>query len=332
MTLPQLLQAPIQHEFRRLEDLMCWTRPLLGQADFDGLPGDGPFHSSHRDLVLGGLHLSRSNYAGGGVRMLASLQDRVLFTFNAEGTVRFQVKGEQQTPPACTGVLMVTPTEGQFIRGNGGGLLLSLNPKLLLQTAQAIQGRFAERLVRERLSRPLSFFSYGSVEDASLPLSLVQSLRLVDSLLDPQGNVPAPLRLDDLISRQLVLMIAPELLEPHDERLAQSSAASFEQLLEWIISQLDQPLSLSDLELRSGYSRRALQRAFQSRFDCGPMQWLRQRRLVQALEQLTQADANTSVSTIARRCGYLSLSSFSRDFSKAYGRTPSEVLRANRGW
>jgi AraC-like DNA-binding protein len=186
--------------------------------------------------------------------------------------------------------------------------------------------------VRQRLSRPLSFFGYGSAERASLPISLVQSLRLVDSLLDPHGNVPSALRLDDLITRQLVLMIAPELLDPHDEGPAQSSAASFEQLLEWIISRLDQPLSLSELELRSGYSRRALQRAFQSRFGCGPMQWVRQRRLVQALEQLTQADGNTSVSAIAKRCGYLSLSSFSRDFSKAYGRTPSEVLRANRGW
>lgn len=264
--------------------------------------------------------------------MHASLEDRVLFTFNAEGTVRFQVKGEQQTPPACSGVLMVTPSEGQYIRGNGGGLLLSLQPKLLLQTAQAIQGPYAEQLVRQRLRRPLRFFCYGSAEHASLPRSLVQSLRLVDSLLDPNGNVPAALRLDDLITRQLVLMLVPELLEPHDERPAQSSAASFEQLLEWIVTRLDQPLSLSELELRSGYSRRSLQRAFQSRFGCGPMQWLRQRRLAHALEQLTQADGNDSVSTIARRCGYLSLSSFSRDFSKAYGRTPSEVLHANRGW
>jgi AraC family transcriptional activator of mtrCDE len=60
------------------------------------------------------------------------------------------------------------------------------------------------------------------------------------------------------------------------------------------------------------------------------MQWLRRRRLELALEQLSRADAGDSVSSIARRCGYLSLTSFSRDFSRVYGRKPSEILRASQ--
>ena len=90
-----------------------------------------------------------------------------------------------------------------------------------------------------------------------------------------------------------------------------------------------QPLSLSQLEARSGYSRRALQRAFQQRFGCGPMQWLHRRRLELALERRSCAGATNSVSAIARRCGYLCLARFSRDFSRVYGRGPSEILRAN---
>jgi len=90
------------------------------------------------------------------------------------------------------------------------------------------------------------------------------------------------------------------------------------------------PLSLSQLEARSGYSRRALQRAFQQRFGCGPMQWSRRRRLELALEQLTQSSTDDSVSVIARRCGYLSLASFSRDFGNVYGRRPSEILNASQ--
>lgn len=37
-----------------------------------------------------------------------------------------------------------------------------------------------------------------------------------------------------------------------------------------------------------------------------------------------------SVTAIARRCGYLNLASFSRDFTAAYGRRPSELLRAHQ--
>jgi AraC-like DNA-binding protein len=61
-----------------------------------------------------------------------------------------------------------------------------------------------------------------------------------------------------------------------------------------------------------------------------PLHLLRRRRLGLALEPLSRVDAGDSVSAIARRCGYLSLPSFSRDFSSAYGRRPSEVLRANQ--
>lgn len=329
MPLPQLDQAPIQHAFRRLDDFICWTRPLFGTSDFDCLETRRPFHSSHRSLRLGAINLSRTDYSTD-IRISATVEDLVLFTLNAEGNVRFDVKGMQCSPDPSAGVLVVTPSEGEYIRGKGGGLLLSTRPQQLLETAMAIQGPIAVRLLRERLKQPISFHAYGSGHTPSLPLSLLQSLRLVDSLISPAGTLPTALRLDDLICRQMVLMLCPELLMEGDGPAPQQSAAGFERLLEWICGQLDQPLALSDLERQSGYSRRALQRSFQNRFGCGPMQWVRQRRLEQALQRLTDGEGIRSVSAVAQECGYLSLSSFSRDFRQAYGRRPSEVLRANR--
>jgi transcriptional regulator GlxA family with amidase domain len=138
------------------------------------------------------------------------------------------------------------------------------------------------------------------------------------------------LRLDDLICRQLVLMLCPELSIDELSTGAIPSSTGFELLLEWLSSRVAEPVSLSDMELRSGLSRRALQRAFQQRFGCGPMQWLRRRRLELALERLSRAEASDTVAVIARSCGYLSLASFSRDFSRVYGRRPSEILRANQ--
>ena len=327
-SLPQLLNAPIQHDFRRLEDYTCWTQPLFKQVDYDQLESQTAFHSSHRSIGLGTVNLTRSEYRGG-IRLSSLMEDHVLFTFNNSGSVVFQADKRQQAPPPGRGVLMVTPTQGHYLRRSGGGILLTTSPGVLLQTAQALRGPLAAKRLRERLQDPLQFFAYGREDERSLPRSLLQSLHLVDSLLSPQGTVPAALRLDDLICRQLVLMICPELTADDDASTPVLASGGFESLLEWMVSRVADPLSLSELEAQSGYSRRALQRAFQNRFGCGPMHWLRRRRLELALEQLTQAVPGDSVSAIAQRCGYLSPASFSRDFINVYGRKPSDILRAN---
>lgn len=329
LPLPQFRHASIRHDFNRIDDYVSWVRPLLGKADFDCLRDQQPYRSSHRSLMLGGLNIASSEYSAG-VRVGAVVKDQVLFTFNAIGSVQFKVENQSVAPSPSAGVLVVTPSEGSYMRARGGGLMVTTRPQILLDTALAMHGPLAAQRLRQRLQQPLQFFGYGAGDSISLPRSLLQSLELVDSLLSPKGTVPAALSLDDLVTRQLVFLLCPELMHEPEESSTAHSVLSFDQLLEWITSRLDQPLSLTQLEQQSGYSRRALQRAFQGRFGCGPMQWLRRQRLEQALAQLTRASQRDTVSAIARRCGYLSLSSFSRDFTGAYGRKPSEVLLANR--
>lgn len=328
--LPQLLQAPLQHRFRRPEDFCCWTQPLFRLHDCEPLEPRRRWNSSHRSLTIGAITLSRTDYAAG-VRLSCSLEQGLLFTFNASGQTRFRVNSRIASPAAGAGVLMLSPCQGHYIRGTGGGILLSCRPETLVRTARSIGGPQAARRLQQGLREPIRFFAYGSGAEMSLSSSLLSSLHLVDSLLSPRGTLPAALRLDDLISRQLVLLLCPELAADDDATGPIPASSSFELLLEWLSSHVAEPHSLSDLEACSGYSRRALQRAFQQRFGCGPMQWLRRRRLALALEQLSRASTADSVATVARRCGYLSLASFSRDFRRAYGRQPSEILRANQG-
>jgi AraC-like DNA-binding protein len=327
--LPQLHQAPLQYRFQRIEDFCCWTQPLFQLFDCDPLRPRTAWHSSHRDVSLGTLNLSRTDY-GSGMQLSCRVEDQVIFDFNGYGSTRYVLNRQVNTPEPGSGVMVVTPIEAEYVRGKGGGIVLSTRQDNLLQTARSIQGPLAEKRLRQRLQQPLQFFAYGSGVEPSLSRSLQQSLHLVDSLLSPKGSLPAALRLDDLICRQLVLMLCPELSAEEAEAGPEPASADFERLLEWASSQVATPLSLSELEARSGYSRRALQRAFQQRFGCGPMQWLQRRRLELALEQLSRAVATDSVSSIARRCGYLNLASFSRDFSRVYGRKPSEILRANQ--
>jgi transcriptional regulator GlxA family with amidase domain len=103
-----------------------------------------------------------------------------------------------------------------------------------------------------------------------------------------------------------------------------------QQLVDWLLAHLDQPISLSELEQRSSYSRRALQYAFKQRFGCGPMQWLRQQRMAKARALLEQPGSSGGLAHVAQACGYICQGSFSRDFVARYGEPPSQVRRRFR--
>lgn len=147
--------------------------------------------------------------------------------------------------------------------------------------------------------------------------------------VDP--TLPARLALDDLIHRQVAALLHPSLLEESPDGEADSAlgrSSALDDLIDHIRANLHQPLRLSDLEARSHYSRRALQYAFREKLQCSPMQWIRQQRLVMAMEKLQEGNGTLpSVQAVALGCGYRSLSHFSADFKRKFGLLPSEVRR-----
>jgi AraC-like DNA-binding protein len=70
--------------------------------------------------------------------------------------------------------------------------------------------------------------------------------------------------------------------------------------------------------------------AFQQRFGCGPVQWVRQQRLEQVRLALLDPEPGDTVGRIAQRFGYSSLPVLSRDFTLRYGQRPSELLRLGK--
>jgi transcriptional regulator GlxA family with amidase domain len=87
-------------------------------------------------------------------------------------------------------------------------------------------------------------------------------------------------------------------------------------------------LSLGDLAESAGVSSRTLQYGFRMYRHMTPMEALRKIRLAAAREALVTVPASgRSVGEIALRCGYVSLSHFSRDYRACFGESPSETLR-----
>jgi AraC-like DNA-binding protein len=241
----------------------------------------------------------------------------------------YRIEG-QSFPTYCGNILHIPPV-GWTLRLQShrlAGLSLLVPAALLQSTAVAMGGGPAAATA---LSAALQTTAELHTEDRrgrAILESLLRFFEFVETLLQSQAVVPDILRLDDLLVRQLLLLMQPCLGEVYSPaRLADRQESWFEDLLAWIDANCDRPLSLTELEVRACCSRRTLQYTFKKRFQCGPMQWVRRRRLQQARQLLLEAGRGTTVQQVSLACGYINLSSFCRDYRQQFGCTASEDLR-----
>jgi AraC-like DNA-binding protein len=162
---------------------------------------------------------------------------------------------------------------------------------------------------------------------------LQQLLKLSQSSPLLHGQQLRQIGLDQLILRMLALLLCGGLIQQagqHGSQRQERKAQLIEELCAWIRSNLHRSIQLSDLCQQSGYSERSLRNLFQERFQCGPVQWIRQQRMELARNKLLQAESSITVTTVAQSVGYQHLSQFSRDFHQTFGRRPSELVREAR--
>jgi len=192
----------------------------------------------------------------------------------------------------------------------------------LLAACQAMAGEEAKPAAWKRLIRGNHPFALGG-DDDTVPLQ--QALRHLVAIIADLANLGEPgermlqrLQLEEPALRLLAALLVPELRRPQALELARQrqrlAQDSFAELLSYIREHLGEPLNLSELEVHSHYSRRALQYAFQERLGCTASQWIRGQRLDLARRQLEHPQLEDTVTSIATACGYRSMSLFSIDF------------------
>jgi len=211
---------------------------------------------------------------------------------------------------------------------------IAFDPLRLITTARAMApgGWEPPAAFDSPLNNGLSVPSGGDHQCSAL----VSALNLILPAFGQVGTLGETFLDAFLLEQQLYRLIAalafPSLRDTQPTTLTGSASANtdrrLERVLDFIGLHLDQPLCLSVLVEKSNYSRRSLHYAFQERFQCSPMQWIRHQRMILALQRLQQAKpGSTTVRAIAGACGYNSLGRFYVDFQRAYGCRPSEVLR-----
>jgi AraC-like DNA-binding protein len=206
---------------------------------------------------------------------------------------------------------------------------LTLLPAAVAAAAAAIAGP-------SRHTSPTASTTEGIYQPVTLSsgprLEMIHGLlNTIDTCVAAGPWAATHLGLDDVVVRIAATLLQPDLLDEDPPDLlryrGREGKSSFDDLIDYIRNNLDQPLRLSDLESRSHYSRRALQYAFQQRLQTTPKQWIREQRLSLALKHLQSKEKRPTVHEVALLCGYVRVRHFSKDFKARFGLSPSQARR-----
>jgi len=298
---------------------------LLPVRSCDALHQDQKFH-----VISGGMRFGPvtviSNWGSGICGRVEGMDDAQLIV-PYQGVGQFDFGGWRLDNRAGATMLYLPGGDWRVSSDVLAGVVLRLPRNAIAQVRRVMAGPAAPRELPGLLESP-KLLRYHQSQQAALFLSLYRALALLNAATVASGSLPQSLRLDDLLLRLVGLLLGPLPSETPPQHCGPGEP--FEALIEWIGANCHRPLSLSDLESQSHYSRRSLQYAFRQRFGCGPMQYIRRQRLALAKQRLLAPLPGTTVTSVARECGYLSVASFRRDFQRRFGEPPSVAMRRRR--
>lgn len=141
--------------------------------------------------------------------------------------------------------------------------------------------------------------------------------------------------LPDRLREMLVLSLLTN--QPHTHRAADTPttiSGHRPQLLKlqgFLLDRLEEPTSLTQLSIATGTPIRTIQWIFKKEIGMGPMQWLREQRLL-AIHQrlLDQHGVPPRITELALRFQLTHLGEFARHYRKYFGETPRETAKRNR--
>src|SRR5437868_3763158 len=93
------------------------------------------------------------------------------------------------------------------------------------------------------------------------------------------------------------------------------------------------PITLSDLSRHCGVAERTLEYGFKQVYETTPLAFIKSQRLTRSRMALLDAPERTSISQIARACGFTHMGQYSSDYRRLFGETPSMTLaRGQSTW
>jgi AraC-like DNA-binding protein len=181
-------------------------------------------------------------------------------------------------------------------------------------------------LLGEPMDQPIEF-------EPALALTSSYGRTLASYLLAAVADLERP---DAMTMFEQFITTGLLLSHPHtcSERLRQRekpiSPRDVKRAIDYMESNLDAPITVSDIVQVSGVPGRTLFKHFQDWRGISPMRYLRNARFQRAREVLRRATPEASITDIAMSCGFGHMGRFSAEYSRRFGETPSETLRRRR--
>ncbi|NJB84572.1 AraC-like DNA-binding protein [Lewinella marina] len=147
---------------------------------------------------------------------------------------------------------------------------------------------------------------------------LLQRLVFLCAEDHPSKDLFVQMHLRELLIRVLQSESRQQLLRiPDGQRPADNPLAV---VVNYVRNHLDEKLTVARLSRLACMSESAFYRAFRQELDCSPVEFINQERLKLAASLLL--DPSRSIREVALRCGFNSVSYFTRQFGEHFGKSP----------
>jgi AraC-like DNA-binding protein len=148
------------------------------------------------------------------------------------------------------------------------------------------------------------------------------AVRLVELMASPgDAALIAPLVLDEILIRLLRSPIGERVAQLG---LAESRVSQIAQALDWVRANYTQPIRVEDLAALVHMSVSSFHQHFKSITSLSPLQYQKLLRLQEARRLMTTTMLD--VGAASRQVGYVSVSQFSREYTRHFGKAPTRDI------
>jgi AraC-like DNA-binding protein len=246
--------------------------------------------------------------------------DRFTVLLHEEGRSLHQINAESAVGAPGSAVIVVP---GQDVRMDSEAVrLLALNfPTTRVEQALRVRGLPRARF--EQWARHRDLTSPAGAALRSLARWAAQEL---DQPASPLSTGPTAEHLEQTLFSLFLDCLAepfPPAARP-DPRLGKIRLSDLD---DWILANLQQPLSVDALATLAGVSSRTVQLAFRQYHQCTPMEFIRRARLNGIRQELLTRGEVTTVTEVAMKFGFFHMGHFSDAYRREFGERPAETVR-----
>lgn len=308
------------------------TAPFFGECKLQRLRRDDVFHGTLDCVPMGPVSFNRTRW---GARvslqpLSQALQGYYLISLPTRGAAQVRQGGElHQLAVQSPGVFSPVRNFSMEVHEGYDQLLIRVDSSLIADAWQGLTGR--------PLIAPL-IFETSMLARPQLP----QAWRGIVALAGIASELPPAVKARQFAQASLADALASLLLtqHAHNQQSALDAGATFaasprivRQAEELMLRRLRSHVSVSDLCIECGVSRRTLFAAFQSCHGAGPMTWLRERRMEAARGALQKPSrGEIRVTDIALEYGFTHVGDFAATYRRQFGEAPSQTLRRGRAY